>query len=205
MGELEIHTLGHASLLLRLGRETIYTDPYSQVCSFTGLPKASLVLITHDHYDHLDPEALRPILASSTTVIANPDAAVQLEGAISLRNGEMTSWTGIAVKALPAYNTTGRNPDGEFFHPRGVGNGYLMDFDGFRVYVAGDTEFIPEMSACRGVDVAFLPKNLPYTMSDEMFVEAARFIAPKVLYPYHYFEVDIESLRRELPGIEVRL
>ena len=80
-----------------------------------------------------------------------------------------------------------------------------MDFDGFRVYVAGDTEFIPEMSACRGVDVAFLPKNLPYTMSDEMFVEAARFIAPKVLYPYHYFEVDIESLRRELPGIEVRL
>ena len=205
MGELEIDTLGHASLLFRLGKDTIYVDPYSQACDFTELPKASLVLITHDHYDHLDEKALRAILTSATTVIANPDAAARIEGAVSLRNGEMTSWKGIAIKAVPAYNTTGRNPDGEFFHPPGVGNGYLLDFDGFRVYIAGDTELIPQMAACRGVEVAFLPKNLPYTMSDGMFVEAARVVSPKVLYPYHYFEEDADALRRALPDIEVRL
>ena len=205
MGLLEIRTLGHASVQLRLGRDILYVDPYSQVYDFSTLPKATAVLITHDHYDHLDRKALEPLLGPSTTVIGNPDVARVLPGTVSLRNGEMTSCCGIAVKAVPAYNTTGRNEDGEFFHPKGVGNGYLLDMDGFRVYFAGDTELIPEMAACQGVDVAFLPKNLPYTMSDGMFVEAARAIAPKILYPYHYFEVDIEALRAALPQMEVRL
>lgn len=205
MGELEIHTLGHASLLLRIGKYVIYVDPYSEVCDYTGMPKADLILITHDHYDHLDPKALKPITAVSTTVIGNPDVAEQVKNAISLRNGEMTSWNGIAIKAVPAYNTTGRNPAGEFFHPKGVGNGYVLNFDGFRMYIAGDTELIPEMSSCKGIDVAFLPKNLPYTMSDEMFVQVARTIAPKILYPYHYSEVDVDALRKALPGMEVRL
>ena len=111
---------------------------------------------------------------------------------------------GVAIKALPAYNTTGRSPSGEFFHPRGVGNGYLMDFDGFRVYVAGDTEFIPEMSACRGVDVAFLPENLPYTMSDGCSSRQPIHF-PRCSIPTIISEVDIDSLRRALPRIEVRL
>lgn len=205
MGELEIHTLGHASLLLRIGKYVIYADPYSEVCDYTGMPKADLILITHDHYDHLDTKALKPITAVSTTVIGNPDVAQQVKNAISLRNGEMTSWNGIAIKAVPAYNTTGRKQDGDFFHPKGVGNGYVLNFDGFRVYIAGDTELILEMSACKGIDVAFLPKNLPYTMSDDMFVQAARTVAPKILYPYHYSEVDVDALSKALPGMEVRL
>ena len=205
MGELEINTLGHASLLLRLGKLVIYADPYSEACDFSGFPKAGLVLITHDHYDHLDFTALKPVLTAGTTVVGNTDVAAQVEGAISLRNGEMTSWNGIAIKAVPAYNTTGRKPDGEFFHPKGVVNGYVLDFEGFKVYIAGDTELIPEMVAQKGVDVAFLPKNLPYTMSDVMFVQAAKAVNPKILYPFHYSEVDVEALRRELPEMEVRL
>ena len=205
LGLLEIETLGHAALQFRLGDHIIYVDPYSQVHDFSAMPPASLVLITHDHYDHLDLKALSPLLAPETQVIGNPDAAGQLPGAMALRNGQATRWNDLTIEAVPAYNTTGRNEQGEYFHPQGVGNGYVLDFAGFQVYIAGDTELIPEMQQRRGVDVAFLPKNLPYTMSDQMFVQAARTVAPKVLYPYHYFEIDIDRLREELPGIDVRL
>ena len=121
-----------------------------------------------------------------------------------LANDEICSWKGISICAVEAYNVNRRNPQGELFHPRGVGNGYVLDFEGFKVYLAGDTEPIPEMQDLPKIDLAFLPKNLPYTMTDEEFVKAANLIKPKYLYCYHYFEIDVPKLRASLdPAIEL--
>lgn len=204
-GDLEINTLGHAGLLLRVDGRNIYADPYSEVCDFSGMPKADLVLITHDHYDHYDPAALRYIVKPGTSYIGNMACRELFDDVTCLKNGEMTSWRGMKIKAVPAYNTTGMRAPGEPFHPKGEGNGYVLCLDDFKIYIAGDTELTDEMRALTGMDIAFLPKNLPYTMSDAMFVEAARAINPRILYPYHYFEIDKKALEMELPGIELRL
>ena len=98
------------------------------------------------------------------------------------------------IHAVPAYNVNRRNDAGELFHPKGVGNGYILDFGGFRLYIAGDTEPISEMRHVTNIDIAFLPKNLPYTMTDEEFVQVANTIRPKYLYPIHYFEIDVAKL-----------
>lgn len=115
-----------------------------------------------------------------------------------LQNGEKTSCKGLNIEAVPAYNLKQKRENGNPYHIKGEGNGYLLERDGFRVYIAGDTEFIPEMELAGGCDIAFLPKNLPFTLSDEDFVEAANFIRPKNLYPIHYFEIDPEQLRKRL-------
>jgi len=125
-----------------------------------------------------------------------------------LSNGGATVWNKIKVEAVPAYNVAHKRPDGTPFHPKGRGNGYVLTFGSFKLYVGGDTENIPEMQQLKNIDVAFLPKNLPYTMTDDMLVAAARSFKPKVLYVYHYFELNnIESIKKELAkdGIEVRV
>ena len=112
------------------------------------------------------------------------------------------------VEAVPAYNLEHKRPDGKPFHPKGEGNGYVLTFGGKRVYVAGDTENIPEMEALRDIDIAFLPMNLPYTMTPEMVAAAARAFKPKVLYPYHYGDTDpqkLVDLLKDLPAVEVRV
>jgi len=115
---------------------------------------------------------------------------------------------GIGIIAVPAYNTVHKRDDGTPFHPRGEGNGYVLDFGDTRIYIAGDTEPIPEMSGLGTVDVAFLPMNLPYTMSPEMAADAARVIMPAILYPYHYGDSDtgrLVELLDDTPEIEVRI
>jgi L-ascorbate metabolism protein UlaG (beta-lactamase superfamily) len=109
---------------------------------------------------------------------------------------------------VPAYNLAHKRPDGQPFHPRGNGNGYILTFGNVRVYVAGDTEDTPEMRALRGIDIAFLPMNLPYTMTPEMVADAARAFRPRILYPYHFGQTDPQALVRLLSddaGIEVRV
>jgi L-ascorbate metabolism protein UlaG (beta-lactamase superfamily) len=114
----------------------------------------------------------------------------------------------LAIEAVPAYNIVRQRPDGRPFHPRGEGNGYVITFPGLRVYVAGDTENIPEMAELKDIAVAFLPMNLPYTMPPEMTAAAATSFRPRVLYPYHFSDTDpqrlVDLLRAE-PGIEVRV
>ena len=140
-------------------------------------------------------------------MIANPAAAEQVENpkAQVMRNGDTKTWQGIKIEAVPAYNTTeGRDK----FHPKNRDNGYVLDFDGFRVYVAGDTEDIPELSNLKDIDVAFLPVNQPYTMTPEQAARAARVIKPKVFYPYHYSQTPVaETLPALLEGsgIELRI
>ena len=197
MGNLLIEPLGHGSVKMTIEGSVIYVDPYGEKTDFNGFPTADLILITHDHYDHYDEKALA-LVATNSTEFVSP-ASVQGETGVwtHLTNGDGYEFRGIGIRAVPAYNIEQMNDVGNPFHPRGEGNGYILDFGGFTVYIAGDTEFIPEMEELSGtIDVAFLPKNLPYTMSDEKFIEAANALKPKVLIPYHYFEIDNAALRR---------
>jgi L-ascorbate metabolism protein UlaG (beta-lactamase superfamily) len=125
-----------------------------------------------------------------------------------MKNGDHQTALGIPVEAVPAYNIQHKRPDGEVFHPKGEGNGYILTFGGTRVYVAGDTENIPEMKALKKIDVAFLPMNLPYTMTPAMVADAAKAFRPKILYPYHYGETNVSALielMKNNKDVEVRI
>lgn len=207
-GELEITFLGHASLILSSGGTVVHVDPYGKVADYAALPKADVVLITHEHQDHLDPAALQAIRKESTEVIATAAAADQIERATALVNGAILTFSEVGVEAVPAYNLKHERSPGVPFHPKGRGNGYVVTIAGLKVYIAGDTENIPEMKRLAGVDVAFLPMNLPYTMTPEMAADAARMIGPKILYPYHFGETDaakLVKLLRDRRDIEVRI
>ena len=204
MGALKVGVLGHASVRFDIGDKVIYVDPYSEVCDYAGRTPADLILITHNHYDHYDKKAIGPIETPQTAFIVSQNVGHVDARYTVLANDEYCYWEGIGIFAAEAYNINRRNPQGDLFHPRGVGNGYVLDFDGFKVYLAGDTEPIPEMQDLPRIDLAFLPKNLPYTMTDAEFIKAANLIKPKYLYAYHYFEIDVPALKKELdPAIEL--
>lgn len=204
MGELRVKVFGHASVLFEIQGKKIYADPYSEIHDFAGEAPADLILITHNHYDHYDEKAFSRIETPDTDFIVSGNVG-QVDGRYTvLANDQFCTWEGIGIIAVESYNINRRNPSGQLFHPKGVGNGYVLDFDGFKVYLAGDTEPIPEMKELPKIDLAFLPKNLPYTMTDEEFLKAANLIRPKYLYAYHYFEIDVPALRAGLdPGIEL--
>jgi len=207
-GDLKITFLGHGTLMLNFGGKIIHVDPYGDVADYTKLPKADLILITHEHRDHLDAKALGSIRKDKTVVVANPASAKQTEGAMVMKNGDVKTVEGLKIEAVPAYNIVHKRDTGEPFHPKGIGNGYVITFGDKRVYIAGDTENIPELKDRKNIDIAFLPMNLPYTMTPEMVADAAKAIGPKILYPYHYGETDtskLVSLLKGSPGIEVRI
>jgi L-ascorbate metabolism protein UlaG (beta-lactamase superfamily) len=207
-GDLEITFIGHGTLSFAFGGKVIHVDPYGKDVDWTAQPKAGLVLITHAHGDHLAPTALAAIRTPETAVVVSPACEGKVDGAIVLRNGESRTVLGIPIEAVPAYNLVQKRPDGAPFHPKGEGNGYVLTFGTTRVYVAGDTENVPEMKALENIAVAFLPMNLPYTMTPEMVADAARAFKPKILYPYHYGDTDTSRLLALLAGektIEVRV
>ncbi len=199
LGEIAIIILGHASLLIQWEGKNIFIDPYSKVANFSLQPKADLVLITHHHSDHFDAEAIKKIAGKNTKYVTSLIVKKSIKEATGLKQGEEFNYNGLKIKAVYAYNINQKRDDGQPFHPRGEGNGYILDFGGFRVYIVGDTELIPEMKELGSIDIAFLPKNLPYTMSDNMFIEAAKTIMPKILYPYHYSQLDTSAIKSKLP------
>jgi L-ascorbate metabolism protein UlaG (beta-lactamase superfamily) len=208
VGELSITFLGHASLLMVLNGKHIFIDPFGQVANYSKLPKADMILSTHEHFDHLDLQALAAIRTPTTILVLNPAGASQVGSGIAMRNGDIQTVDGIQIEAVPAYNIVHTREDGQPFHPKGVGNGYILTFGETRVYLAGDTENIPEMKALRDIAIAFLPMNLPYTMTPEMVADAAKTIQPRILYPYHYGNTDVSRLVDLLElekGIEVRI
>ncbi len=207
-GDLEITFLGHGSLLFRHGEKNVYVDPFSRVADYSTLPKADVIFITHEHRDHLDPAALAQIRKKTTSVVHTVLCEGAIEGGMAMRNGDMTAVQGIGVEAIPAYNLLHKRETGDPFHRCGDGNGYILTFGDLRVLVAGDTENTPELKALRDIDVAFLPMNLPYTMTPEMVADAALAIRPKILYPYHFGDTDpsqLVGLLRDHPEIEVRI
>ncbi|MDA8140049.1 MAG: MBL fold metallo-hydrolase, partial [Desulfobacteraceae bacterium] len=195
-GELKITFIGHGSLIFQFNGKTIHIDPFGQLADYSQLPKADLVLITHDHFDHLDPDALAKIRTDKTAVVLTEACSKKVSGGIVMKNGDTQTIQGIPIQAVPAYNIVhlrdGKNP----FHPKGVGNGYILTFGEKKIYVAGDTENTPEMKKLTGIDIAFLPMNLPYTMTPEMVADAARAFKPKILYPYHFSETDTAQVVR---------
>jgi L-ascorbate metabolism protein UlaG (beta-lactamase superfamily) len=207
-GDLEITFIGHASLMIRFGGKIIHVDPTGEEADYSGLPKADLVLITHDHSDHFDPAALKKIRGDATVVVLTEKCAEKMSGGKIMKNGDTQTLLGVRIEAVPAYNIVHKRPGGQPFHPKGEGNGYVLTLGGMRVYIAGDTENIPEMKALKNIDVAFLPMNLPYTMTPEMVAGAARSFRPKILYPYHYGDTDTGRLLSLLKGdrdIDVRI
>ena len=206
-GNLTMTFIGHGTLMFGFGGKTIHVDPYGKLADYAALLKADAILVTHDHADHLDPAAIAAIRTPATVVVMARSCVGKLDGLV-MTNGESRMVLGIRVEAVPAYNIVNKRDTGQPFHPKGAGNGYLLSFGDKRVYVAGDTENTPEMQALRNVDVAFLPMNLPYTMTPEMVAVAAKAFRPKVLYPYHYGDTDparLTALLKDLPGIEVRI
>ncbi|MEP0775634.1 MAG: MBL fold metallo-hydrolase [Acidobacteriota bacterium] len=207
-GELGITFIGHGTLMFAWQGKVIHVDPWSRLADYATLPRADLVLITHAHGDHLDPKALAAVRTPATEVIASPSCEGKVENAVILANGQTRSAAGVTVTAVPAYNLVHRRDDGRPYHPRGEGNGYVLTFGELEVLVAGDTENVPELKALKGIDIAFLPMNLPYTMTPEMVADLARAMRPRLLYPYHYGDTDpqrLVELLGDTPGIEVRI
>jgi len=209
-GDLVIHPINHATLVLGWKELVIYVDPVGGVKRFDGLPRPGMILLTDIHGDHLNADTLQAVASENTQLIAPLAAAEQLPADLRLRticvaNGETKSLLGLTVEAMPMYNTI---PERTKFHPKGRGNGYVLTFADKRVYLSGDTEDIPEMRALKNIDVAFICMNLPYTMTPEQAAGAVREFRPKIVYPYHCRGSDLDKFKRlvsEVNGVEVRL
>jgi L-ascorbate metabolism protein UlaG (beta-lactamase superfamily) len=207
-GDLEITFIGHGTLMFEHAGKVVHVDPWNKLADYSSMPKADIILITHEHRDHLDLEAVRQIRTEKSAVILCRSCAGAVEGGILANNGDVKTVGGLRIEAVPAYNLINMRSEGVPYHPKGDGNGYVIDFGDKKVYVAGDTENTPEMKALKDIDIAFLPMNLPYTMTPEMVADATKAFKPKILYPYHFGTTDtseILKLLKDFMEIEVRI
>ncbi|MBQ8711650.1 MAG: MBL fold metallo-hydrolase [Prevotella sp.] len=205
--EVTITCIKHASMRIQYDGLEIQVDPVVDVVlpmtDYSQFPKANLILVTHEHQDHFDREAIALLRSSVTTIYTNPAVYSAYHNGMAMKNGDSISYRNdITIEAVPAYNTT---PGREQFHPKGRDNGYVLTLGGLRIYIAGDTEDIPEMANLKNIDIAFLPCNQPYTMTIDQLVKAAKVISPKVLFPYHYSETPVSQLRLKLAGSGIKL
>jgi L-ascorbate metabolism protein UlaG (beta-lactamase superfamily) len=215
-GPVEITLVGHGTLMLKFQNTVIHIDPWTRLADYTRMPKADLILVTHGHGDHFDAKAIADLKKEDTQIILPGVCAEGIKGARVMANGETLKTHGLTIEAIPAYNIVNMRKENTPYHPKGEGNGYVITFDDKRVYIAGDTENTPEMKALKNIHAAFLPMNLPYTMSPEMAADAVKAFKPKVVYPYHYgteggtglgemLKTELETLLKEDKGVEVRV
>ena len=206
---VKFHALVHSSIRIEYDGKEIEIDPVTKLgdktIDYTAMPKADYILITHEHHDHFDQAAIEQLTADNTQLITNQRCAEMLGYGTVMVNGDALQLADdFSVEAIPAYNTT----DGHLqFHPKGRDNGFILTLDGLRVYIAGDTEDIPEMADLKDIDIAFMPCNQPYTMTVEQLVNAARMVKPNVLFPYHYGQTDVSGIPSQLKadGIDVKI
>lgn len=205
---VDIVLIKHGSLAISYDGLSIQVDPVAEHGKSTDyakeFPKADVILVTHEHGDHLEDATIATLTGENTVLLLNQTSRDRIGRGEAIGNGETRTLCDgkIQLEAVPAYNTT---PGRENFHPKGNGNGYVLTIDGLRIYIAGDTENVPEMADLKDIDVAFLPVNQPYTMTVEQCVAAAKTFKPKVLIPYHFSKTDISTIPGLLPGIDVRL
>lgn len=187
-GDISVHPVDHASFVMETPVGTIYCDPIGDVAAYADFPRADLILVTHEHGDHYNAETLEGLAGANTELVTNPAVLGMLPAGLkakarAIANGEATDFNGLSIDAIPAYNMTeGRKQ----FHPQGRDNGYVLGFDGFRIYISGDTEDTPEMRALENIDLAFLCMNLPFTMDAAAAASAVADFKPRFVYPYHY-------------------
>ena len=198
-GDITIHPVSHASFVLTIPGTVIYNDPVGGAAAYEGLPPPGMILVSHEHGDHFDPDTLKAI-AGDAKIVANPAVFDMLPSelkanAVRVANGEVGFWGGLELLAVPAYNSTAGR---EQYHPQGRDNGYVLTVAGKRVYIAGDTEDIPEMRALTGIDIAFVPMVLPYTMDEIQAASGVAAFRPGVVYPYHYGQSDLDKFETEL-------
>jgi gluconolactonase len=201
-GDLKITCIGHGTLMFTFGNKIIHIDPVGREADYSKMPKADLILVTHEHGDHLDPQAIKILQKEGTQLVLTKTCAEKISDGIIMQNGDVKTIQGFKIEAVPAYNME------KSFHPKGRGNGYIITFGDKRVYIAGDTENTPEMKQLKDIDIAFLPMNLPYTMTPEMVADAAKTFKPKILYPYHFGRTDtslLVDLLKDEKDIEVRI
>ena len=206
---VKFHALVHASIRIQYDGKEIEIDPVTKlgnkVIDYTAMPKADYLFVTHEHGDHFSQEAINILSGEHTRFITNRRCADMYGSGEVMKNGDKIQLADdMTVEAVPAYNTTEGHTQ---FHPQGRDNGYILTIDGLRIYIAGDTEDIPEMESIKDIDIAFLPSTQPYTMTPEQLVKAARTVQPKVLFPYHYGQTDVSGIPAQLQGdgIDVRI
>ena len=204
---VKFHALTHASIRIQYDGKEIEIDPVTKlgnkVIDYASMPKADYLLVTHEHFDHFNQDAIKLLTGQNTRFITNQRCADMYGSGEVMKNGDKLQIANdFTIEAVPAYNYTGGHTQ---FHPKGRDNGFVLTIDGLRIYIAGDTEDIPEMSAIKDIDIAFLPCNQPYTMTPDQLVKAAKVIKPKVVFPYHYGQTDISGIAAQLDGIDVRI
>ena len=207
--KVTITCIKHASIEINYDGTEIQIDPVGAgvrpITDYNQFPKANIILITHEHKDHFEREAIACVRTPATTIYSNTAVYNMFRNSLPLKNGDSITYRqDITIKVVPAYNYT---EDHTQFHPKGRDNGYILSLDGLRIYIAGDTEDIPEMADIKDIDIAFLPCNQPYTMTIDQLVKAAKTINPKVLFPYHYSQTPISQAVMKLggSGIDVRI
>ena len=205
---VKFHALVHASIRIEYDGKEIEIDPVTKLgnrtIDYSVIPKADYILVTHEHGDHFDKAAISQLTDDKTQLITNQRCADMLGYGQVMSNGKSLKLNDFTIEAVPAYNISeGRTQ----FHPKGRDNGFIITLDGLRIYVAGDTEDIPEMQDIKDIDIAFMPCNQPYTMTTEQLVKAAKTVQPKVLFPYHYGQTDVSGIPSQLKdnGIDVRI
>lgn len=203
--KLTIAFVKHASLIMEYKNKIIYVDPVRMFSDYKDFPKADIILITHAHSDHLDSTLVKNLIGKNTVVIGNNVVKSSIKDSIVMENGDVLKEKEIEITAVPAYNTT---EEKTIYHPKGKDNGYILNFNGKKVYIAGDTENTPEMMKLKDIFIAFLPMDQTYTMTVEQAADAAKTIQPQILYPYHYNKTNPEELVKLLENeknIEVRI
>ncbi|MBZ5621812.1 MAG: MBL fold metallo-hydrolase [Acidobacteriia bacterium] len=203
-GTLRLTPIQHASLMIKAGEKVMYVDPAQG--SYDGLPPADYILITDIHGDHMVPALVDKLKKPGTVILAPKAVAEKVTGATVISNGETKTIGDFKVDAIPMYNLKPAD-NGQIYHEKGRGNGYIVTYGGKRFYFSGDTEGIPEMKALRNIDVAFVCMNLPFTMTAQDAAVAVRAFHPAIVYPYHYRGQDTAVFAKALEGsgIDVRL
>lgn len=187
-GAITVSPVVHGSLVLQWKGKTIYVDPYGGADKYAKYPAPDLVLISDIHGDHLHKETLQALDLSKAELIA-PKAVMEQVDSLNfkkkytLSNGQEINWHSVKIKAIPMYNLP-ESPDAR--HPKGRGNGYVLNLGDKQFYLAGDTEAIPEMRQLKNIDVAFIPMNLPFTMDVQQAAEGVLDFKPRIVYPYHF-------------------